>query len=185
MAGGATVGSSRAYRLDPHTLPARGSSLAEEAAVATFIIERDRAIVRRPSSDGAAATYCVPLTAYRGVSVRMEPVGTNGGVRGYVELLHADPALTLGLSITEDPEEVAEDWQAWARALDLPLLVIGQDGSVGEPLAQIGGVLMGPPKPRRRHSYFAGRRPRFLTRRKIGNRDRMVRVEGCEIIARN
>jgi Family of unknown function (DUF6101) len=100
-------------------------------------------------------------------------------------LLHSDPSLTLGLSVTEDPNEVAEDWQAWARALDLPLLVIGQDGSVGEPLAQIGGVIIGAPKPRRRHSYFAGRRPRFLTRRKTGNRDRMVRVEGREIIARD
>jgi hypothetical protein len=29
-------------------------------------------------------------------------------------------------------------------------------------------VTLQPPKPRRRHSFFADRRPRFLTRRKTG-----------------
>ena len=185
MAGGATAGSSRAYRLDPGTLPARSSPLAGGAAVATFIIEHDRAIVRQPSAAGLAAAVSVPLAAYRGVAVRMEAIGDNGDVRGFVELLHADPTLTLGLAMSEEPEEIATDWQAWARALHLPLLIIGQDGSVGEPLAQLGGVILGPPKPRRRHSFFAGRRPRFLTRRKPGRPERMVMVHGREIIARD
>ena len=183
MPGGATVGSSRSFRLDPHTLPARSSPYIGGAAEAAFIIERERAIVRRPAEAGAA-TMSIPVAAYRGVSVRMEAVGDNGDVRGFVELLHADPALTLQLTVTEIPEEMAEDWQAWARVLGLPLLIIGQDGSVGEPLMQIGGVVIAPSKPRRRYSYFAGRRPRFLTRRKTGQRGPMVKLTGREIIAR-
>lgn len=185
MTGGATAGSSRAFRLDPHTLPVRRFALAGEAAGTAYVIEREQAIVRRPIADGRAVTLTVPVAAYRGVSVRMESTGDNGEVRAFVELLHADPALTLALAITEDPEDIAGDWQAWGRALGLPLLVIGQDGSVSAPLEQLGGLIVAAAKPRRRHSYFAARRPRFLTRRKTGRRGPTVVVSGREIIARD
>ncbi len=180
MTGGATVGSSRDYRLDPHTLPARGPAVTGGIAAATFIVERDRAVVTR---DGH--TRAEPLTAYRGVAVRMESADDNGSVVAFVELLHADPELTLTLAVAHDPGEIAADWQAWARLLNLPLLIVGQDGSVGEPLAAYRGVIMSRPKPRRRHSFFAKRRPRFLTRRKVGHLDAVRVVFGQEIIARD
>jgi hypothetical protein len=42
------------------------------------------------------------------------------------------------------------------------------------------------PKPRRRHSYFAARRPRFLVRRKVGVRSAAARLDAArEIIARS
>ena len=78
MAGGATVGSSRAYRLDPHTLPARGSPIGGNAA-ATFVIEAERAIVRR-----AVVAVAVPLDEYLGVSVLIDPIGSDGALRGFV-----------------------------------------------------------------------------------------------------
>ena len=182
MTGGVTVGSSRAYRLDPHTLPARSSPPVGEAGGAAFIIEHDHAIVSR--SLAAGPTLTVPLAAYRGVAVRMESIGEDGEVRAFVELLHTDPTLTLSLAMTDDPEEIAADWQAWGRTLHLPLLIIGQDGSVGAPLAA-HSVDMAQPKPRRRHSYFARRRPRFLTRRKAGRPELMTQLTGREIIARD
>ncbi len=148
-------------------------------AAATFVIEADRTIVRR-----AGAAVAVPLAEYRGVAVRMEPVGNDGSVRGFVELLHVDADFTLPLAINDDPNSISDDWQAWGRALHLPLLIIGQDGSVGEPLHDTGGVHMGPPKPRRRHSFFAKRRPRFLTRRKTGHVDAVRVVFGDEIFGR-
>jgi hypothetical protein len=185
VSGGATVGSGRVYRLDPHTLPARSVPSCGGAAAATFIIEHDRAIVVRRFTPGAAVTVTVPLTRYAGVAVRMEPVGIDGGVLGTVALLHADPTLTLPLLVTEDPHLISADWQAWGRALDLPLLIIGQDGSIGEPLAGPQGIAMAPAKPRRRHSYFAQRRPRFLTRRKPGRPGAGERLVGREIIARS
>lgn len=188
MAGGATVGSSRGFRLDPHTLPARAVPQSGDGAAATFIIERDRALVRRVSAAAAgmpADMISVPVGDFAGVAVRMESIGEHGEVRGYVELLHADPALTLPLTISDDPEEVAADWQAWSRTLNLPLLIVGQDGSINAPLANVHGVHMARAKPRRRHSYFAQRRPRFLTRRKPGRVGEAIRVHGREIIARD
>ncbi len=184
MAGGATVGSGRHIRLDPHTLPARGFPLFGDAAAATFVIEHDRVVVSLPVGAGPAQSVAVPLAAYRGVSVRMEAVGDNGDVRAFVELLHADTTLTLTLATSDAPEELAGDWQAWGRTLGLPLLIVGQDGSVSAPLFG-RSVTMAPPKPRRRYSYFAKRRPRFLTRRKTGRPELMERLTGREIIARN
>jgi hypothetical protein len=180
VAGGATVGSTRAFRLDPNTLPARSSPSDGGSAAAAFIIEDGQAVLARK---GASLT--VPLDAYRGVAVRMEPVGSNGAVRAFVELLHNDPELTLPLAMTDDPYDIAGDWQAWGRTLNLPLLIIGQDGSVGEPLVDTNSVHVAPSKPRRRHSYFAKRRPRFLARRKVGHVDEVSVVFGREIIARH
>jgi hypothetical protein len=182
VTGGATAGSSRAYRLDPHALPARASGGAAEVA---FIIDRERAIVRRSLAAGRAATLAVPVSAYAGVAIRVEPSGDAGRVRLFVELLHKDPSLTLPLVVADEPEDVAADWQDWGRALNLPLLVIAQDGTVSAPLQKMGGIILAPTKPRRRHSHFAARRPRFLTRRKPGRRQPMERISGREIIARN
>ncbi len=183
MAGEATAGSSREFRLDPHTLPVRGA--ARDGGTAGFILDRERAIVQRQRLAGPPFTLTVPLSSYRGVSVRMEATATTGNVRVFVELLHKDPALTLLLTVGDEPEDVAADWQAWGRTLKLPLLVIGQDGSVSEPLGDLGGVITGPPRPRRRYSFFAGRRPRFLTRRKTGHSHPTEQLSGREIIARN
>ena len=107
-------------------------------------------------------------------------------MRAFVELLHRDPALTLPLVVADEPEDIAADWQAWGRALNLPLLVIGQDGSVSAAARpDRRRRRLRRPKPRRRHSFFAGRRPRFLTRRKTGRGRPTERFEGREIIARN
>lgn len=182
MAGGATVGSGRAYRLDPHTLPARGFAPVGDEAGSAFTIERERAVVRRAQSGDPVS---VPIADYRGVAVRMESTGDDGEVRAYVELLHADATLTLSLAATDDPYEIAGDWQAWARALNLPLLVVGQDGSIGTTLAGMGGIVAARPLPRRRHAFFAKRRPRFLARRKPGHAAAIVRIAGREIIARD
>ena len=185
MAGEATAGSGRVYRLDPHTLPVHGSAQSGGIANTAFILERDRAIVQRLRRSGPPLTLTVPLESYQGVSVRMEPADAVGQVRVFVELLHKDPALTLPLIVGDEPEDVAADWQAWGRALKLPLLVVGQDGSVSDPLGDLGGIIAAPPRPRRRHSFFAGRRPRFLTRRKTGHSRPTECLAGREIIARN
>ncbi len=180
MSGGATAGSGRTFRLDPHLLPARGPNPGS-VADADFIIENGQAFVRRQRTGPATA---VPLASYRGVAVRMEPM-PNASIRVRVELLHSDPALTLPLVVADEPEQVAADWQAWGRTLNLPLLVIGQDGSVSHAFDRLGSITVCRPKPRRRHSFFAGRRPRFLSRRKVGRKGQREHLAGREIIARN
>ena len=185
MAGEATAGSSWGFRLDPHTLPVHGAARDGGMADTAFILDRERAIVQRQRRAGPPSTTTVPLSSYRGVAVRMEAAGAAGQVRVFVELLHADSTLTLPLIVGDEPEDVAADWQAWGRALNLPLLVVGQDGSVSAPLGDLGGVVTGPPRPRRRYSFFAGRRPRFLTRRKTGHSRPTEQLTFREIIARN
>ncbi len=180
MTGGATAGSGRAHRLDPQALPARSVANSDVPGPA-FVIETRRVVVFRTALDAVI----VPVTEYRGVAVRMVSTGNDGEVRAFVELLHVDPSMTLTLAVADDPYDIAPDWQAWARTLGLPLLIVGQDGSVGTPLANLGGVIAARPQPRRRHSFFAGRRPRFLKRRKTGHREPPTRVEGREIIARD
>jgi hypothetical protein len=181
VAGGLNAGSGRAYRLDPHSLPVRSFAEAGGTAGPAFVIERSRAVVRRAAGDPVT----IPVSEYRGVAVRMESTGDNGEVRAHVELLHTDASLTLPLAATDDPYAVYDDWQAWAKTLGLPLVVVGQDGSVSGPLAGMGGIIAARPTPRRRHSYFAARRPRFLTRRKPGAASEPGRIAGREIIARD
>ena len=179
---GASAGSSRTFRLDPFTLPVRFRAPIG-AAEAAIVLDRDRAVVRRSTRTGRSVTFAVPVSAYDGVAVRMVPVGEDGELRVIVELRHRDAALTLPLVVAGAPEDVAADWQAWGRALNLPLLLIEQDGTVSRPVERLGAVAVARPRPRRRHSFFAGRRPRFLTRRKPGRGEPTERVAGREIIA--
>lgn len=188
VAGGASAGSSRAFRLDPFTLPVRyAATLGSGArrAEATIVLDRDEVVVRRVSLIGAPLTYRMPLKTFDGVAVRMIPIGHAGDIEVIVELMHRDPALSLPLMIADDPADVAADWQAWGRTLGLPLLVVGQDGTITTPVDHIGAVTLQMPKPRRRHSFFANRRPRFLTRRKPGHAGTAEILVGREITARD
>ena len=183
MIGGAPAGSTRAFPLDPHTMPMRPPVYFDGGATA-FVLDRKRVIVRRPVR-GQTMTLAVPISAYRGVAVRILPNGDPGDIRVTVELMHRDPALTVPLVVADEPEDVAADWQAWGRALNLPLLLVAEDGTVKMPVDRLGGLVVAETKPRRRHSFFADRRPRFLTRRKVGRKGEQPRITGREIIARD
>jgi hypothetical protein len=148
-----------------------------------FVLDRERALLRRPLRTGPKVTIAVPVRAYAGVAVRIESLGWSGGLRVVVELMHRDPALSLPLVVADEPEDVAADWQAWGRALNLPLLVVTEDGTVKAMVDRIGALVVSESKPRRRYSFFADRRPRFLARRKPGRAGPMERLTGREIIA--
>jgi hypothetical protein len=178
LASGRSAGSGGAYRLDPFALPARS------AGASPFTIERDRVVLVRPGRGGQpAVTVTLPIRSYTGVAVRMTATDAHGGIRVVVQLHHRDPQLILPLVVADEPEDVAADWQAWGRALNLPLLVIDQDGSVKAPLDHLGALVVGEAKPRRRHSFFAARRPRFLARRKPGRVSAIEVLTAREIIA--
>ena len=134
---------------------------------------------------GLPLTLRVPIKTFDGVAVRMTPVGCDGDIEVVVELRHSDPALCLPLTIADDPADVAADWQAWGQALGLQLLLVRQDGTIAAADADSDKVTAQSPKQRRRHSFFANRRPRFLTRRKTGRSGPLDRLVGREIIARN
>ena len=183
MAGGASAGSSRAFRLDPYALPIRYSAVVggERDGRASIVLDHRQATVSWGKVAGRPTIVTLPLSAYEGVAVRIE-TATAGPIRGVVELMHDDPALTLPLVIADEPDDISADWQAWGRVLNLPLLLISHDGKVVN-AGRIGGLDIHPAKARRRHSYFAARRPRFLTRRKTGRADKLEVLKAREIIA--
>lgn len=181
MTGGATAGAGREFRLDPGTLPV--CSETAEGGRADFFLDHDVVVFR---SAAGTRQRTVPVSDYEGVAVRIAPV--IGPLRLALELSHPDPDYVLPLACGGQPDDVAADWQAWGRKLGLPLLVVSPDGSVtryerhgpaGKPT-----VALNAPVSRRRHAYFAGRRPRFLKRRKAGPLGGLERIVAREIIAR-
>ena len=175
---GAVGGSGRFFRLDPLALPVRHAE-REDA----FILDRDRAVVRR-SLSGIPATLDVPVSAYSGVAVRMYTEGEDN-LRVVVELLHRDPALPLRLLMADKPEDAALDWATWGETLGLPLLVIEADGRVTAVEGKACGISPRETMARRAGKPFGGRRSRFARRRKVGVFKSVERLEGREIIARS
>ncbi len=175
--GSATSGSSRFFRLDPCALPVRHADRA-----GSFILDRDRAVVRR-DLHGIQATLDVPVSAFYGIAARMFTEGEDN-LRVVVELMHRDPALTLTLVVADAAEDAAADWIAWGQALRLPLLYVDQDGTVSYPDGA-ADVLLAGAGPRRTGKPFRGRRSRFARRRKTGTFSTIERLDGREIIARD
>ena len=185
---GASVGSSRNHRLDPTALPLHYIATFDEGGrsrQSTIYLDHRQAIIKRRSSIGAPLTVCLPVSGFDGVAVRMSPIGDAGDIEVIVELRHRDPALSLPLLVADDPAEIADDWRAWGEVLNLPLLIVDRDDRVIAAESRAGALGRVPPHQRRRHSFFAERRPRFLARRKSGQPGRLERLYAREIIARD
>jgi Family of unknown function (DUF6101) len=150
-------------------------------------LRRERVMLRRVSP-GIKLVLNLPIAAYLGVAIRMEPpASTAAGVVALV-LEHPDPTLSLTLYRAVDGTDVVAEWRAWGRELSVPLLVADADGRLREPFDRIGGVRVGPPAARRRrHSALQRRRPALPLRRRVGAPPATPRVQrgGCDIIARN
>src|SRR6266851_2644240 len=71
-------------------------------------------------------------------------------------LVHRDPSLNIPLGVSSDCDEIASAWQMWSDIFSLPQL---PEDKKREPAAR-----------RRRHNAIRARRPRFLVRRRAGNR---------------
>lgn len=186
--GGISAGSEQSFRLDPLILPVRYSATLggdNNRIEATITLDREQAIIQQLLPEAEPLTIQIPLSAFDGVAVRMKPAGHCGELEIILELAHPNPALSLPLMIADEPADVATDWQVWGKTFGLPLLIIGQDGEILDVIDQANLHFQLPPKPRRRHSFFANRRPRFLTRRKIGHADGVQLLRGREIIARD
>lgn len=78
-----------------------------------------------------------------------------------------DGAMLMSLGRYAEEEVVAE-WRRLGAASGLPLMIERTDGTLATPYPQVGRVLVGAIRIRRRHGLLNGRRPRFLTRRKTG-----------------
>jgi hypothetical protein len=184
----APAGSSRDERLDPFTLPVRFAvnDKAADERVRFVELSRERVVVRR-AVHGIKMSVDLPVAAYLGVAIRMEPpVGDDDGWV-LIVLEHRDPALSLPLYRANDSADIIAEWQSWARVLAMPMLVADTDGSLREPFERIGALRVFEPLPRRRaRSALWRRRPSILLRRKRGRSltDAAVHRGEREIIAR-
>ena len=84
-------------------------------------------------------------------------------------------------------EEVVAIWRDLAAHTGLPRMIVREDGVLATVAAQVGRLMLGKTRIRRRHGSLGDRRPRFLVRRKTGRlpvRPQIHRGEN-EIIARS
>jgi hypothetical protein len=188
-AGRTAAGSSRTSRLDPFSLPVRFEAADDAADERRRVVDlhRERVVVRR-SVRGMRMALNMPVTAFRGVSIRLSGEAGKIPTAIAVVLEHGDPSLSLPLFCSTGPDDVVAEWQSWGRVLGLPLLVTERDGSLREPFARLGAVRIETPTwRRRRRSAIARRRPSAPLRRRPGKLADTPAVHRGEreIIARN
>jgi hypothetical protein len=183
------AGSSRVERLDPFSLPVQFSAAdkAADGRTRTVLLTRERVVVRR-AVHGIKMAVNLPVAAYLGVALRLEPpAGEDGGAVSIV-LAHRDHALSLSLYRADDGTDIMAEWQSWARVLGLPLLIADTDGRLREAFDRIGAVRIAcPTGRRRRRSAIRMRRPSILMRRRVGRSiaGAAVHRDEREIIARD
>lgn len=172
-------------RLDPTRFPQQVciARTGDAHEVVITLDERGAVLRKTLSSSGLPLSFALPARAFRGVAARAIDHG-NGQVTVTLELHHDDPELCIPLLVAHDLCDIAADWRSWSEAYRIPMLMVEADG-VARPLEEhIGDVRTRDTAPRRRHSHFSSRRPRFLVRRTTGNLGVLMKIEGKEIIAR-
>ena len=183
------AGSSRAMRLDPFALPLRfqASDKAADERIRSVELTRERVVLRR-AVRGIKMAVHLPMAAYLGVAIRLQPPADGCPATITIILEHHDPALSLELFRAPDAADVAAEWQSWGRVLGLPLLVAESDGKLREPFERLGSVETAEPAARRRrHTVMEERRPSILLRRQPGatSDEPVVHRDEREIIARD
>ena len=174
------------FRVDPTQFPQQVSyATRDSVGDVSITIDHRGAVLRKilPTS-GLPLSIALPARAFKGVAARAIDHG-DGNVTVTLELHHDDADLCIPLLVSHDLEDIAADWRTWSEAFSIPMLMIEADG-IARPLhTTMGEIKTNPVKPRRRHSYFKDRRPRFLVRRAKGSLGIKMRIDGKEIIARS
>lgn len=173
-------------RLDPGLFPQHLRYEIENSQETVAITLDERGVVMRRSlpASGLPLTVALPSRVFKGVAARAIDHG-NGDVTVTLELHHNDPSLCIPLLVAHDLFDIAADWRSWSEAYGIPMLMVEADGVARELDEHLITAGAKPPKPRRRHSYFADRRPRFLVRRKVGNLGISMKIKGREIFSRD
>ena len=124
--------------------------------------------VRRTlEKSGVAIKIKVPVDEFIGVAVSTA-ISEDGLLSSAIELVHGDPELNYRVFEEVGNSNVVAEWQNWGRKLRLPLFIKAGDGNLLPYSQQVDGVALGMSTARRKLAVDAGRRPRFLNRRKPG-----------------
>jgi hypothetical protein len=116
---------------------------------------------------GVAIKIKVPVDEFVGVAVSTR-ISEEGVLSSAIELVHGDPDLNYRVFEEIGNANVVAEWQNWGRKLRLPLFIKAGDGNLLPYSQQVDGVALGVSSSRRKLAAEAGRRPRFLNRRKPG-----------------
>ena len=128
--------------------------------------------------EGVAMRLGLPCSAYRGVVLAL--AGAPDNPRFIIRLDHADPELSVVLAETADGDDIVALWCQLADQTGVPRLLEREAGVLEAMEARIGQVTVGPVLVKRRRGAVAlRRRPRFLTRRRMGER-RLMKHVVCE-----
>jgi hypothetical protein len=129
-------------------------------------VARESVMIRRAVA-GVSMSIRIASSAYRGVTLRVTSL-EDGRFTYEAMLLHQDPDLSVSLASGEDRAEVESQWREWVRFLRLPALVGRTE--TADVAVNVDGmdIARRNPAPRRRRRSATSRRPRFLTRRKVG-----------------
>jgi hypothetical protein len=162
------AGSSRALRLDPHSLPIsfNAHDTRADGGVRRIELHRERVVVRR-ALHGMQMAVNVRMRDFLGVALR----GVDDAQM--LVLVHRDPSLAIPFCVSSDREEIASAWQMWSDIFALPQL---PEDKPREPAVR-----------RRRHNAIRARRPKFLVRRRRGGLQNLANIHQGEreIIARD
>jgi len=129
-------------------------------------IARDSVTIRRAVA-GVSMVIRIASSAYRGVTLRVKGL-RDGRFHYEVKLLHRDPDLSVSLAEGENRAEIETEWREWVGFLRLPALVGRTEAADVEVNIDVVDISRRRPSPRRRGRSVTSRRPRFLTRRKVG-----------------
>lgn len=124
---------------------------------------------RQLEKSGVAVKIKVPVDEFIGVAVSTA-ISEEGVLTSAIELVHGDPELNYRVFEEEGNQSVVAEWQNWGRKLRLPLYIKAGDGSMLPYSQQVDGVMLGQSTGRRKLMSESTRRPRFLNRRKPGDR---------------
>jgi hypothetical protein len=116
---------------------------------------------------GVSVKIKVPVDEFVGVAV-MTSITEEGVLSSAIELVHGDPDLNYRVFEEIGNSNVVAEWQHWGKKLRLPLYIKAGDGSLLPYSQQVDGLALGHEHGRRKLAAEAGRRPRFLNRRKPG-----------------
>jgi hypothetical protein len=117
---------------------------------------------------GVAIKIKVPVDEFVGVAVSTS-ISEDGVLSSAIFLVHGDPDLNYRVFEEIGNANVVAEWQNWGRKLRLPLFIKAGDGNLLPYSQQVDGVALGASSSRRKLAAEAGRRPRFLNRRKPGD----------------
>lgn len=173
------------FRLDPLRLPQSACYAGRDmAGEVTVTIDRRGAVVkRRLDMSGLQLSLALPKRVFRGVCARAIQ-DDRGRVTVTLELLHHDHNLSVPLLVSDDLDDIAADWRAWADIFCLPMMLIESDGIARKLDEMMGAMRLDEPRDRRKGAVTAPRRPRFLARRRMGSLGLRLVIKGREIIAR-